>query len=127
MENQQDSQNVEFDVLLEIDGSRRQLKVTCDAAFTAIERELGKLGKDISLLPLGVGVSHQEGRTKTPFVLQRWYPKFQTFIDITDKSQFTDGIHLTVSGIAFPSSSSSASSGEVKLFCPGMYLVLYEN
>ena len=76
---------------------------------------LGKMGKDISLLPLGVDIPDQEGRTKVPYVLQRWCSKFK------DKSQFTDGIHLTVSCVAYPgSSSASASSSEVKFFCPGI-------
>ena len=115
MENQQESQSTELDILLEIDGSRRPLRVT---AFTAIERELGKMGKDISLLPLGVSdISDKVGRTKVPYVLQRWCSKFNTFIDVTDKSQFTDGNRLTVSPLACPISSSvSASSSEVKLF-----------
>ena len=61
-------------------------------------------------------ISDKGGRTKVPYVLQQWCSKFNTFSDVTDKSQFTDGNRLTVSPLACPSSSSvSASSSEVKL------------
>ena len=116
MENQQDAElEAEFDVLLEIDGSRRQLKVTFDIAFTVIERELRRLGLYINVVPLGMYISDQQERTKTPYVLQRWCSKFKTFIDVTDKSQFIDRIRLTVSGLARPGSSSiPASNSEVQ-------------
>ena len=126
MENQQDAElEAELDVLLEIDGSRGQLKVTCDTAFTVIERELGRLGLDISVVPLGMDISDQQERTKTPYVLQRWCSKFKTFVDVTDKSQFKDGIRLTVSGLARPGSSSTpASNSEVQHKVVTLYTIV---
>lgn len=101
----------EFDILLEIDGSKRPLSVTRDSAFTAVERELGNLGKDISLLPLGVKVSDQKERSKPLYVLQRWCTKFMTFVDVTDKSDFQDGTRLMVSHLTC--SSTAVNNSEV--------------
>ena len=67
----QDVKSREFDVLLEIEGSRRVLKVSKETAMISIEKELGKLDKDIFLLSLG-SQHQQEGRTtKSVCVLQR--------------------------------------------------------
>lgn len=113
-EEELESDGKEFDVLLEVDQSRRQLRVSCDSAFVTIERELGKLGKDISLLPVGGNVPDPECRTKIPYVIQRWCTKFKVFVDVTDESQFSDGDRLRVTSLSLgpdrPSSSSTSSS-----------------
>lgn len=99
----------DFDVLLEIDGSKRVLRVNADTVLVSVESELGKLGKDISLLPLGAGKEELEGRTKPTYVLQRWVTRFESFVDVTDKSQVCDGDRLTVTRV----SSGSAASSQV--------------
>ena len=77
----------DFDVLLEIDGSKRILRLNADTLLVSVESELGKLGKDIALLPLGAGKEEVEERTKPTYVLQRWAARFESFVDVTDKSQ----------------------------------------
>ena len=113
----------EFDVLLEMDGSKRHLTVTCDTALTVVERELGNFDKDISILPLGERIADQTDRSKPVYVLQRWSSKFMTYIDVTDKTEFTDGTRLTVSLLSRENhlDSSSSCSSEVLY----MYIVQY--
>ena len=103
----------EFDVLLEMDGSKRHLTVTCDTALTVVERELGNFDKDISILPLGERIADQTDRSKPVYVLQRWSSKFMTYIDVTDKTEFTDGTRLTVSLLSRENHTSSSCSSEV--------------
>ena len=99
----QDVKSQEFDVLLEIEGSRRVLRVSKETAMLTIEKELGKLDKDIFLLPLGS--QHQQ-----VCVLQRWCSKFHTYVDVTNQDEFEDGLRLTVTN----TSTSTASKSPVQ-------------
>ena len=104
------SQEAEFDILFELDGSKRPLTVTSDTAFIAIEQEIGKLNKDISLLPLNERIADQTDRSKPLYVLQRWCSKFSTFVDVRNKEEFVDETRLTVSLV----SDSSRQKSEVR-------------
>ena len=73
--------------------------MTQQTAFIAVEREIGMLNKDISILPIGERVADQTARSKPVYVLQRWCTKFMTFVDVRDKAEITDGTRLTVSRV----------------------------
>ena len=94
-------QSSSFEVLLELEGSRRPVSVSGDltaASLTiAIERELGKLGRDIVLSPFGTAASEAGERrgTKPVYVLQRFSEKWG-FIDVVHiLGLATCSLHLT--------------------------------
>ena len=107
----------EFDVLLEVDGYKRQLRVSIYSAFSSIERELDKLKKDVSLLQIGAAIPTPEGKINL-YVLQRYCNKFETFVDVTDERQLRDGDRLTITCL---SPSGSAGSTAVSLL-PSFYI-----
>ena len=84
------------EILLEIDGSRKELTLIAnrESVVFAIERELGKLGKDGVLASFSS--SGKEGSSKKVYFLQRWAEEWNAFVDVTDVSQMANGDRLTV-------------------------------
>ena len=81
-----------FDVLLEIDGFRKELTLNRENALFIIEQEVGKLGKDVCLASL----STRDDSSKVVYFLQRWAKRWKAFVDVTDVSQILNGDRLTV-------------------------------
>lgn len=100
----------EFDVLLEVDGFKRQLRVSTTSTFSTVEMELRKLGRKVYLLRIGSALSELDNKTKNVCVLQRYCPKFGTFVDVTDETQFRDGDRLTVTELTSASNASTSAS-----------------
>ena len=81
-----------FYVLLEIDGSRKELTLNRENALFIIEQEVSMLGKDVCLASL----STRDDSSKVAYFLQRWVKRWEAFVDVTDVSQILNRDRLTV-------------------------------
>ena len=105
-------------MLLKLEGSRKQLRGCKEDLPFAIERELGKWGKDACLLPLSASgtdsVSGSATSGKQRFILQRWSSKWSTYVDVSSLSELESGDKLTV---VLQPTNTVTTSGEVREMC----------
>ena len=84
-------------VLLEVEGFRREVHIkNGEDVLVCLERELGRIGKDVRL-ELSASTDLQgssDVSTKGICRLQRWSEKWNCFVDITDACQIADGDKL---------------------------------
>ena len=96
-ESQQESQLTV--ALLEFGSSKQQLKLT-DCSFAAVvvevEKALGLLGMDISVLCAGKSPTG----SKDTYILQIWSNRWNSFVDVSKDDVIRDGHRLTVSQIS---------------------------
>ena len=96
-ESQRESQVIV--ALLEFGSSKQQLKLK-DCSFATIvveiEKALGTLGADISVLCAGKSPTG----SKDTYILQIWSNRWNSFVDMSKDDIIRDGDRLTVSRIA---------------------------
>ena len=79
-----------MEVLLEYEGSRRQLRVNENTfLINSVNEELRKIGARRTVELAGLDGS---GR----YLLQRWSSKWRAFVDVTELGEVVDGDRLTV-------------------------------
>ena len=59
----------------------------------AVEREMGALGRDITIAPPS---GESEATNKLVYILQRWSPKWEAFVDVSSVGEICDGDRLSV-------------------------------
>lgn len=117
-----------MEVLLEIEGSRKELCVDRDNVIFIVEEELGKLGMDGILAYFSCVRGEQHRTDKRVYILQRWAEKWKNFVDVTDVDQINNGDRLTVVlestnpavvnvAVSEPSGSFDVSRSHVSVFC----------
>ena len=84
--------------LLEFGGSKQLLKLvdpTFKAAVIEVEKALGTIGKDVSVLCPGKSTTG----SKDVFVLQVWTERWKSYVNMSHNDTIKDGDHLTVSQV----------------------------
>ena len=85
--------------LLEFGASKQQLKLV-DPTFTSavieVEKALGAIGKDVSVLCPGKSPTG----SKDVFVLQVWSKRWKSYVNMSHNDTIKDGDHLIVSQVS---------------------------
>ena len=84
-------ENMAFEVLLEIDQSRKEVFITAETASATIKENLPST--DVLLAPFDKLGSEEK---KAVYVLQKWSEKWSEYVDVKEVTELKDGDKLSV-------------------------------
>ena len=84
-----------MEVLVEFKGSRRQLTLS-NSTGNVLEEISNALGKTVVLAKAESSQPKSTSPTCAEYLLQRWSGKWDTYVDVDNLSEITDGDRLTV-------------------------------
>lgn len=93
-----------MELLLEYRGSRRQITVSSDDSLTeCVTTELRRIGRTRAAV-YTANVSLESNAERDVYLLQKWSPQWDCYVDVRHVNEVQDGDRLTVVGKPKPPS-----------------------